>query len=772
DLFSINRLMDASYSYNVQDTYVTAQAGNWSNGNTWAAGSVPPSKSRVVIDHDVTLNQNVTVVEFTLNNGVTFTASDANPRNLTVFKGTSGDHVTFTINGTWDNGNGGSTVIFTGGTLFPQTGNARHLIRGSGASLDNIVVNRSQGSYRVGVKFGTGFSVINKFRLANDGIISEQLPSGFYGQDAILEFNDGSGNTRNINADNPAWSATQVPNRIRIMSGKLLLNSWKSFSGLLTIENGAEFDVNGNGNGQLTMQPNASIINHGTISGSTIIYQRTFAGHTRWAMVSSPAKNGAIAGANGLFQNNQIWTQGFEGSSLPGSSAPNVRFFNESVVNPAGGMRYLAPTGANFESGRGYIAYMYRLTDVNDTDSGIDFGNTVFSQTGAVNTFTGGEFSIPVSYTDGQGNGWNLVGNPFPSYLEWNSDNWNRSNVGNYFYVWNPTTNEYQARTFNNDFIAGTGAGAAGEDVGDLGTNLIAPFQGFWVRATGSSPTLTVQAAAQSATSTPFLSRSVELPRITFHAEAEDSRQSMTSLFFSDDASAGIDVNDAFQLTPLTDSYISLFTKVEEESMLINNLPSSFETIETPMYAVAVHEGSYSSEPISLTWSFSSALPEDMSVELVDMVTGDVIDVLNTSEYQFNLDAPMSKERPSREVTPLITTTSDARFMLKVNLGESTSVDVAAELPSEVSLSQNYPNPFNPTTTIQFAIPSSIEAGSTVRLSVFDMLGREVAVLINEARPAGNHTVSFDASALGSGVYVYRLQAGSVVQTRKMTLIK
>lgn len=83
-------------------------------------------------------------------------------------------------------------------------------------------------------------------------------------------------------------------------------------------------------------------------------------------------------------------------------------------------------------------------------------------------------------------------------------------------------------------------------------------------------------------------------------------------------------------------------------------------------------------------------------------------------------------------------------------------------------MSQNYPNPFNPSTTIKYELPRSSE----VKLSVFDMLGREVSVLVNERRDAGVHEVKFDGSNLASGVYFYRLQAGDFVQSRKLVLLK
>ncbi|MEN8192749.1 MAG: PKD domain-containing protein [Bacteroidota bacterium] len=98
-------------------------------------------------------------------------------------------------------------------------------------------------------------------------------------------------------------------------------------------------------------------------------------------------------------------------------------------------------------------------------------------------------------------------------------------------------------------------------------------------------------------------------------------------------------------------------------------------------------------------------------------------------------------------------------------------VDVEKDntLPDEYSLSQNYPNPFNPSTTIEFAIPQSDE----VTLIVYDMLGREVAELVNDKLSAGNHKVQFNAAAeLSSGVYIYRLKTSSYTNTKKLILIK
>jgi len=94
--------------------------------------------------------------------------------------------------------------------------------------------------------------------------------------------------------------------------------------------------------------------------------------------------------------------------------------------------------------------------------------------------------------------------------------------------------------------------------------------------------------------------------------------------------------------------------------------------------------------------------------------------------------------------------------------------DPSGNIPSNYSLSQNYPNPFNPTTSISFALP----VAGNVELKVYDMLGKEVASLVSGSYTAGTHSVPFDASALASGVYVYKLSAGDFTDSKKMVLIK
>ncbi len=104
-------------------------------------------------------------------------------------------------------------------------------------------------------------------------------------------------------------------------------------------------------------------------------------------------------------------------------------------------------------------------------------------------------------------------------------------------------------------------------------------------------------------------------------------------------------------------------------------------------------------------------------------------------------------------------------FMFTVSGGLSTENE---STPTEFKLDQNYPNPFNPTTEIRYGIPQA----SHVKLEVFNMLGQKVVTLVNKQKSSGWHSTTFNASGLSSGLYIYRIQAGDFVSTKKLMLIK
>ncbi len=102
------------------------------------------------------------------------------------------------------------------------------------------------------------------------------------------------------------------------------------------------------------------------------------------------------------------------------------------------------------------------------------------------------------------------------------------------------------------------------------------------------------------------------------------------------------------------------------------------------------------------------------------------------------------------------------------NFEYSKVIEIDLDSPAKFELFQNYPNPFNPSTTIRFTVAET----EYVRLTVYNLVGEQVEELLNEVKDAGIHTIDFDGSNLNSGIYIYKIESGDFVQTRKMTLIK
>ncbi|MCC5925146.1 MAG: T9SS type A sorting domain-containing protein [Bacteroidetes bacterium] len=157
----------------------------------------------------------------------------------------------------------------------------------------------------------------------------------------------------------------------------------------------------------------------------------------------------------------------------------------------------------------------------------------------------------------------------------------------------------------------------------------------------------------------------------------------------------------------------------------------------------------------------------------IDIVTGEIRD----NGFDFLTEDPVNHRPRGVAFSPDGLTVYHGAFRgggtpisVQFATRESTTVSVENHIDLAVgyTLNQNFPNPFNPTTTISFELAQS---GMTT-LRVYDALGRVVATLVNDTMPAGFHNVNFDASNLGSGVYIYELVSGNVRLTNKMTLVK
>jgi len=125
--------------------------------------------------------------------------------------------------------------------------------------------------------------------------------------------------------------------------------------------------------------------------------------------------------------------------------------------------------------------------------------------------------------------------------------------------------------------------------------------------------------------------------------------------------------------------------------------------------------------------------------------------------FDINRNAPINR----KDTIDFMITSSDGIMMTKQFIFSYAG-------PKEFKLEQNFPNPFNPTTKIQYQLPQD----ARVTLKVYDILGSEVVTLVNEDQEAGYKEIQFNGSSIASGMYVYRLQSGDYVSTKKMMLVK
>jgi hypothetical protein len=163
--------------------------------------------------------------------------------------------------------------------------------------------------------------------------------------------------------------------------------------------------------------------------------------------------------------------------------------------------------------------------------------------------------------------------------------------------------------------------------------------------------------------------------------------------------------------------------------------------------------------PASTNWTYADwPIPVDLSYSNSDLMTGGLggMPVGDLNWFPTQYQSWMAQR------TQEYATIDNATFH------GITAIRSQANLPNKFQLSQNYPNPFNPSTVISYSIP----AGANVTLKVYDVLGREVATLVNGFQNANTYKVNFNASSLSSGVYIYKLEAGSLTMSKKMLLLK
>lgn len=193
----------------------------------------------------------------------------------------------------------------------------------------------------------------------------------------------------------------------------------------------------------------------------------------------------------------------------------------------------------------------------------------------------------------------------------------------------------------------------------------------------------------------------------------------------------------------------------------ITNFPQQMSKMSNGNYAIANFSGTGQT-------GVRIHAPDGAFLRLLSGVTGNRgVYELPSGNFLTTNGAGLHELDTNGTLVRTILLSANLQYINLVDLA-TTSIDEPDPIPSSITLLQNYPNPFNPATTIEYHLP----AATHVTLKVVDLLGREVATLVNERQQAGVYKTPFDAGRLTSGVYFYRLQAGNSVQTRRLVLLK
>lgn len=385
--------------------YKSASTGNWETISNWQASFdnsnwfnahyYPNNNDHGVViqgTHNITLDDNASVKSFTINSGGTFTASDASPRTLTIAKSASGSSTTLANSGTWANGTGGSTVVFSGA---PSSGDAIHVITGT-IAFQNITINKTGGSSNVGASFGANSSVSGTLEIGAGGFVSTVPPTGFYGSNAILKFNQGTGANYNVEASDYTWSTTVIPNYITISSGKVNLNSARTASGNLLID-GGELDLNAGltiqGNWTRTggtFTPNEQTV---TLSGANNSIISTSGAAILYNLMVSKTNGASVTAENGLTINNNLTINSGASLTVNGTLTNNAGNTGIVIKSDASG------TGSLKHSTAGVAATFERNFDDADWADPTD-GWHYLSSPVAAQAISPGFVTVPISNYD------------------------------------------------------------------------------------------------------------------------------------------------------------------------------------------------------------------------------------------------------------------------------------------------------------------------------------------------------------------------------------
>lgn len=465
---------------------------------------------------------------------------------------------------------------------------------------------------------------------------------------------------------------------------------------------------------------------------ATFTIGQAISGNSGFRMLSSP-----VAGTTYDDLLAPLWTQGMTNADVTSGDA------NVWIYDPVNSLFKAITnlTTATYTAGDGVLVYVFSDTD----NDGNDDLPVYLNVSGTVNTPT-----VSVSTTKSE---WNLLGNPFESTIDADqlfSDNTAFSSV---VYVWDDANSQYQSWN-------GT--------TGGVTDGLIAPYQGFWMKAGVSGTSFDFKSDSKTGTAgTFFKSRDSGDGSMALHFEFEGEKTT-TYFSFSVDGQIAIDDKDAVQLMPLDQTkHLAAMTFNDTTPLQIQHLPSGWSgPMSIPLDVILfdpVENGFVSMDAlVAMTWDVSS-LPDGMVAYLIHTKTGQHSKLIEGGSIKIkshnigNIPFGSGVSSYPRTAVPLY------NIMLA-----TTSMETKGDVPNRFHLYPAHPNPFNGATTLSFEIPKN----GPVSISLYNIRGEQVGQIINESHLAGKHTMQWVPSPLPSGLYFCRMQFGQQSKTIKLLYMK
>ena len=500
-------------------------------------------------------------------------------------------------------------------------------------------------------------------------------------------------------------------------------------------------------------------------------------GTTGFRMLAAPSPTTTIAGLLGP----TIYTQGFPGATDDRGGSTVYRYDETAPGSQNAG--YVLPGNASdaVGLGRGLFVKVFADEDPRPTAPGQQGGFpktlTATGRPPLVDFDWGGATpDAPITFTDSpaanDSDGWNLLGNPFGSWFDW--DGVDLSGVEAPVYVYDNAIASYRVHS-------------RGVPAGNLNGGVIGPFQGFWAQANAADPAITARPAVSSggplfrgdAASAVTVVGLRLRPGVGSALPAAVRSEAFLALGVAG-AQPGVSPMDARALVPPSASYVMLATEAATADggaalLAIDARPAPTGVVTVELDVSAVLNGAAVGSALVLDWPGLS-LPMGWSVRLLDRATGARTTLSAGGEYPFTLAGAAAPEAPETlDVLagalaptggPRMAERTSGRFALEVTPAGVVAGDGGAA--SVLSLSAAQPNPTTGAATLTLVLP---EAGAA-RVSVVDVLGREVVVLADGTLGAGEHVLRVAAGTLAAGMYVVRAEVGGRVLAQRLTVTR